>query len=1078
MPLGKLYSFLNARGARMEATSAADQEGSPPRPSFWARLQELTSLADYRPRPAPSATVKEQEGTYVLKGAENYMRLSADEYLLWTWMDGQKSVRELAVDFFLQRQRLLPVAELVRRLRQGGFLADPPTGLRAQLAEAVQRQEEPWGRRVLGLLWGHPLSIGGIGRVFGGLYRLGGRVLFTRPALLLQGLVALAGLGAFVLQLVQGRQGSLLQAGQSYLLGFLLLLLLNLVTLSLHECAHALATIHQGCDVRRGGFMLYLGLPALFVDTTDTWTVGKRARMQVAAAGPWNDLVLGGLCALAALPGWSAGPILLKIATLAYVSALFNLNPLLELDGYFVLSDALGLPYLRRDALAFVGGELWERLRRRRALSPSERLYTVYGLLAVAWLVVLGGAIFLFWRTQVSRLVADLLTWGVEGRVVLGLLAAGVGLFLAWLLGQRLYLAGRRGWRSLAEHGHLARPSVRLSLAAGGSLALALLLWLLPGPWLKIGLPLLLYGLALAALVGVLPAHRGTPFRRVLLALGAVLVLLAAGAAVGGAWGATLVRLAQVGVLLAALAAFSAEDLVRAGPAERAAIGALLGSGAVIAVWLARTVPAGASLWEALGVAGPAFLGGLALALFVPTVVSFSGTPFAPSWMLFFLALALALVRSCGAIVLPWIWELDAASAWLLAAGAALYLLAQSYTTYPAASWAEHETLGGHARLRRAFGHFFAALFAAFRATFGRRRAQVLDDRLDIIAVTADWLVAVDGGRIQEAAGVESLPLEQLAAQYVELLERSLDIMAGLAGRPFLRRAIQAASDGLPWSEREILAHHVLGQTPWGEAVSHDFISHRDEDFRLLAGVPLFWGSDEVTLAEIAAALYRERVPAGRVLARQGEEAASLWIVAAGEVEAWQVGEAGQERLAGELHRGDTFGEEALLDKPYPATYRTSVDTALLRLEGAVLERAGKGRPQPPAQMHERARLFSWLAGLQLFRELSWRDLQAMAARMERHTVPAWEVVVREDRPAEAFYLIEAGQALVVQGWGTASEQIVGQLGPGECFGEVAPFLGDRAGTTVLTTAEGALWTLPAGEFRRFLDRSLGAQRR
>ncbi len=1061
----------------MAPATAAGRQDTAERPGFWARLQELASLADYRPRPAPSTAAREQDGAYVLKGAQGYMRLSADEHLLWTMMDGQRSVRQLTVDFYLQRRRLMPVAELVRRLRQGGFLADPPTGLRAQLAEAVQRQQQPWGRRALEVLWGRPLSIRGIDGLFRGLYRLGGWALFTRAALLLQGLLALAGLGAFVWQLLQGRQGALLQAGQSYLLGLLLLLALNAITLSLHESAHALATIHHGCQVRRGGFMIYLGLPALFVDTSDTWMVGKRARIQVAAAGPWSDLALGGLCALAALPGWAAGPVLLKIAALAYASALFNLNPLAELDGYFALSDALGQPHLRRDALAFVRGELWERLRQRRPLSAGERLYTIYGLLAAAWVVVLAGALLLFWRTQVSRLVADLLIWGAGGWAILGLLAALGGVPLAWLLGQRLYRAAREGWRTLAERGHLAQPAVRLCLVVAGSLALAALLWLAQGPWLRVGLPLLLHSVALLALVGVLPAYRGTPFRRVVVALAVVVLLLAAAAGVGGIWGTELARLTQVGTLLAALAAFSAEDLVRSGPAERAAMGVLLGSAAVMAIWLTWTLPGEATLWEALIRAGPAFLGGLGLALLVPTVVSFTGTPFAASWVLFFLALALDLVRSSGGIAPLWTWELEAAAAWLLAAGAVLSLLAQRYAAYPATEWAGEDALGSHARLRQAFPHFYSALFAAFRANFGRRRAQVLDDRMDIIAVSADWLVAVDSGHIQEAAAAESMPLEELAAQYLELLERSLEIMAGLAGRPFLRRAIQGAYDGLPWAERHDLARHVLARTPWGEAVSRDLASQEEEYLRLLAGVPLFWGSDEATLAQVQAALRPARVPAGRVLARQAEEAASLWIVAAGEVEAWRADPAGREELAAELHRGDAFGQEALLGKAYPATYRASVDSTLLRLDSAALELAWPQRPQPSVQLQERARLFSWLAGLDLFRGVAWRDLQALAARMERRTLPAWELPVQQGTPAGALYLVEAGQALVVRGWGTAAEQIVGQLGPGECFGEVIPLADSPADTTVLTTTECILWALPAAQLRHFLEHRPLAER-
>ena len=42
-----------------------------------------------------------------------------------------------------------------------------------------------------------------------------------------------------------------------------------------------------------------------------------------------------------------------KLAFTCYIATLFNANPLLELDGYFILVDWLRLPDLRRRAIAF-----------------------------------------------------------------------------------------------------------------------------------------------------------------------------------------------------------------------------------------------------------------------------------------------------------------------------------------------------------------------------------------------------------------------------------------------------------------------------------------------------------------------------------------------------------------------------------------------------------------------------------------------------------------------------------------------------------------------------------------------------
>jgi putative peptide zinc metalloprotease protein len=519
--------------------------------------------------------------------------------------------------------------------------------------------------------------------------------------------------------------------------------------------------------------------------------------------------------------------------------------------------------------------------------------------------------------------------------------------------------------------------------------------------------------------------------------------------------------------------AFSAQDLGRASALERLTMGGLLGGGFLVAVALAWQAAPG-SFPETLWAAGPAFAGGLALALLAPTVVSFATTPFAPSWFLFFLALVLNLARSSLEMSAFQAGGLDLGIALLLAEGAALFLLAQRNLQYQPTAWVGERALGAHPRLRQAFGQFFHSLFTLFGDTFGRRKAQVLDDRLDVVAVTANWPVAVDGGRVVEGAEIENIPLEELAAQYSDLLERAVEIMDDLAGRPFLRRAMQAAYDGLPWAEREALARRVLSLTPWAEVVSRTFLSRRDKDLRLLAGVPLFFGCDETMLTELRAALRDKRVTPGQIIARQGQVAAGLYIVTAGEVEAWQVDETGREHLIEELRRGATFGEGALLGgKEYRATYRASVDTTLLHVEGGGLEWVAGVQDVPSVQMRTRARLLSWLAGIHLFEGLPWQDLQRMAVRLRRLQVPAWEVLIREGEPTDGFYLIEEGQVLAVTAWGKPEEEIGAEVGPGEFFGETSPLLGAGATVTMLTVEPCTLWTLPTAEYRRILEHCL-----
>src|ERR1039457_902942 len=68
----------------------------------------------------------------------------------------------------------------------------------------------------------------------------------------------------------------------------------------------------------------------------------------------------------------------------------FNINPLIKIDGYFAMTDLLGLPTLREDAFGYLGAFIQRRLRGLPVpLEPLPRrrriFLAVYGILAAAW---------------------------------------------------------------------------------------------------------------------------------------------------------------------------------------------------------------------------------------------------------------------------------------------------------------------------------------------------------------------------------------------------------------------------------------------------------------------------------------------------------------------------------------------------------------------------------------------------------------------------------------------------------------------------------------------------------------------
>ena len=126
------------------------------------------------------------------------------------------------------------------------------------------------------------LAISGIDGLMSDLPSVGW-VFFTVPGLVVIWGLALGGLAAFVVAL---RHQKPLEVGGAGILGLLVAILGYSLALMLHELAHALAVKSYGRKVPRGGFMLMLGMPYAFVDTTDMWFEGRRARIVVTLAGP------------------------------------------------------------------------------------------------------------------------------------------------------------------------------------------------------------------------------------------------------------------------------------------------------------------------------------------------------------------------------------------------------------------------------------------------------------------------------------------------------------------------------------------------------------------------------------------------------------------------------------------------------------------------------------------------------------------------------------------------------------------------------------------------------------------------
>ncbi len=192
----------------------------------------------------------------------------------------------------------------------------------------------------------------------------------------------------------------------------------------LHELGHGLACKHYGGRCHELGVMLLVFTPCLYVNVSDAWMLpSKWQRMAISAAGMMVELALAAACTFA---WWFSEPgllnaICLKVMFVCSLSTLvFNGNPLLRYDGYYLLSDLWEVPNLRQRADA----ALWQRVGRwvlgKDFAGPSlypERhghLLSLYAVLSLLYRVAVVVAILWFCHALLEPLglqvLAQLLT--------------------------------------------------------------------------------------------------------------------------------------------------------------------------------------------------------------------------------------------------------------------------------------------------------------------------------------------------------------------------------------------------------------------------------------------------------------------------------------------------------------------------------------------------------------------------------------------------------------------------------------------------------------------------------------------
>jgi putative peptide zinc metalloprotease protein len=399
-------------------------------------------------------------------------RLRADQYAIHQMLDGRRSLEEiragLASDFRDLSLTLAQLQALVLDLFRKGLVWSTRPG---QAAPLGRRQREGRRRRLVGAL-ASPLFI-----------RLPGwdpqrfldrayphvRWLFHPSALVAGALTAIV-TWLFVLVRFDEFRQRLPSLGEMTAGGSLVAMWAAIAAVKvLHELGHAFACRRYGGECHEIGMALMILSPSMYCDVSDAGRLAsRRARLAIGAAGMYVELVLS---AVAFFLWWNTREGLVHRLTwtvffVTNVSVVaFNLNPLLRLDGYYMLCDWLGVPNLRQKA-----DRLFGRFLLRTTLGaalPDDPLLPE----SRRWLFVSYAAAAALFRLQLVVVISLVLYKALEpyGLQSLGLAMGFVA--VATSVG-RGALAAVRGWRAHRYRWRGARrPRFTLGLLGAGAVA-------------------------------------------------------------------------------------------------------------------------------------------------------------------------------------------------------------------------------------------------------------------------------------------------------------------------------------------------------------------------------------------------------------------------------------------------------------------------------------------------------------------------------------------------------------------------------------------------------------------------------
>lgn len=379
--------------------------------------------------------VHEGQAWFVVKDpiSLHYFRFRPEEYALLEMLDGDASLDDLKENFEEQfpprRISVDDVSRFVGTLHRSGLVIGDKPGQGPQLNELrrqrVKKEWQAWAKSIMCLRfrgidpdWMLELLNPWFGWVFS-------------PPALIAALVYIISALMLVLVNFDTFQSKLPEFREFFAVGNWLYIGAALaITKVIHEFGHGLSCKYYGGECHEMGFMLLVFTPCMYCDVSDSWMLpNKWKRMMIGAGGMYVELIIA---STATYLWWNSheglfNQMCLNVMFVSSVSTvLFNANPLMRFDGYYILSDLLEIPNLRSKATSSLA-----RIARKWCLGMklqddpflpkrNQALFALYAVASSLYMWFLMASIFIFaWNAmkpiRMEALGRILAVWGIYG---------------------------------------------------------------------------------------------------------------------------------------------------------------------------------------------------------------------------------------------------------------------------------------------------------------------------------------------------------------------------------------------------------------------------------------------------------------------------------------------------------------------------------------------------------------------------------------------------------------------------------------------------------------------------------------